>query len=664
MASAMSQQYAFRSQKSLGLVGGSPDYETVKGFEAPEATARTYTYSPDGRLFAYLLPNCVRIHYAESAELLRELPFPNIIEISFSPRGTYISTWERVVKLENDAQHKNLRVFSVSSGEELASFTQKAQSGWELQFTISESHAVRLVGQEIQVFHPADWSKGVVDKVRLEGVSAISLSPGLNPFIAVFIAGKNGQPANIRVYSLLTLSGSHTCSKTTFRADNAQFKWNTIGTQVLALVRTDVDQTNKSYYGESRLYLLSSSGTFDCQVTTTKEGPIHDFAWSPNSKEFGVVCGYTPMSAVLFDSRVKIIHDFGTAPQNFISFNPQGRLIALAGFGNMSGKINVYDRRSCEKIAEVDAPNTTFFEWSPCGRFMFTATLSPRLRVDNGIKIWHCSGPLMHVQLIDELYQASWRPIPVDSVGAFPQAIPPAPSPSPSVALFNAGAKPISSKPMGTYRPPGARGLEASSVYKREDSEPNSGANTPNRPHNRSPGPGANGYGGPGSGRGRGRYVPGAAPASPTPARGGGAKKHTRTKRNKADKKQDGKAEKEPSGEAENEPSGEATPLDGAEGEEQLPQATVTELQAAAAAVVENAGATQDAPVVDDNALEALSKQMRNLRKKLKAIDDLKDRQNKGERLEDTQVKKIGTESDIRRKLDDLSLQSGIPVGS
>ena len=140
----------------------------MKGFEAPEVTSRTYCYSPDGRLFAYVLPSwsvprpciaviaaeiwptnfSVRIHYAESAELLRELELPNIVEISFSPRGTYISTWERLgmqimhwvsflfslihpVKVENDAQHKNLRVFSVSTGEELAAFTQKAQGGWE-----------------------------------------------------------------------------------------------------------------------------------------------------------------------------------------------------------------------------------------------------------------------------------------------------------------------------------------------------------------------------------------------------------------------------------------------------------------------------------------------------------------------------------------------------
>ena len=94
------------------------------------------------------------------------------------------------VKLEDGSQHKNLRVFSVSTGEELISFTQKSQESWDLQYTISESHAIRLVSSDIQVFRPAEWSKGIVDKLRVEGATSISLSPGLNPSVAVFVAEK------------------------------------------------------------------------------------------------------------------------------------------------------------------------------------------------------------------------------------------------------------------------------------------------------------------------------------------------------------------------------------------------------------------------------------------------------------------------------------------
>ena len=116
-----------RAQKSLGLVGGTPNYANVDNFQAPDVAVRTYQYSSDGRLYAYAIPTGVRIFQAEGAQLLQELSLPNIVEINFSPRGTYLSTWERPVKFEDGTQHKNLRVFSVSTGEELIAFTQKSQ---------------------------------------------------------------------------------------------------------------------------------------------------------------------------------------------------------------------------------------------------------------------------------------------------------------------------------------------------------------------------------------------------------------------------------------------------------------------------------------------------------------------------------------------------------
>jgi translation initiation factor 2A len=103
-----------------------------------------------------------------------------------------------------------------------------------------------------------------------------------------------GQPASIKIYGLLTLSGAPTCQKTFFKADKSQIKWNAIGTQVLVLTQTEVDNSGKSYYGETGgLYLLSAAGNFDCRPPLDKEGGIHDFSWSPNAKEFGVIYGCT-----------------------------------------------------------------------------------------------------------------------------------------------------------------------------------------------------------------------------------------------------------------------------------------------------------------------------------------------------------------------------------
>ncbi|KAI6037801.1 eukaryotic translation initiation factor eIF2A-domain-containing protein [Pisolithus marmoratus] len=672
-----SQQYAFRAQKRLGLVHGTPAYSPVTGFADPGVPARTCQYSNDGRLFAYALPTSVRIFQAENATLVQELNIPNVVELNFSPRGTYISTWERPVKLEDGTQHKNLRVFSVSTGEELIAFSQKSQENWDIQYTVSESHAVRLVAQEIQVFKPAEWSKGIIDKLRVENAAMISVSPGLNPSIAVFVAEKKGAPASVKIYGLLALSPTPTSSKTFYKADRTQIKWNELGTQALIVTQTEVDNSNMSYYGETSLYLLSAAGNFDCRVTLDKDGPIHDVAWSPNSKEFGVVYGYMPAKAMLFDSRVRTLHDFGSSPINTISFNPQSRLLLLAGFGNLAGKIDVFDRRSLTKLCTIDAPNTSYCSWSPCGRFLLTAVLSPRLRVDNGIKVWHCSGPLVHVQPIDELYQAGWRPTPVDQVPPFPPTIPQAPPPSESVSSVEANSgKSPSAKPAGAYRPPGLRGLATPTIFKREDE-----GGTPVRSGN---GNGANGTPTRGYGRGSGtpqgtnganggrRYVPGAPSRTPSTGAGGtttpggsgtgattaGGDTAAEKKRKKKELKK-AKASAVGNGDVS---SGVVTPTGGGE---VRPSVDVSRSARPSVDVVNGSNGVvaggPTTPITPKESAESdmAAKKIRNLNKKLKAIDELKEKAKRGDRLEATQLKKIDGEADIRKELDALVLLTG-----
>lgn len=64
-----------------------------------------------------------------------------------------------------------------------------------------------------------------------------------------------------------------------------------------------------------------------------------------------------------------------------------------------------------------------------------TATLSPRLRVDNGVKIWWCGGQLLHIHLQEELYSATFKPSLINNTPSFPSVLPSAPEPNASVAL-------------------------------------------------------------------------------------------------------------------------------------------------------------------------------------------------------------------------------------
>ena len=146
-------------------------------------------------------------------------------------------------------------------------------------------------------------------------------------------------------------------------------------------------------------------------VTLRKEGPIHDVQWSPRGDEFVVVFGVSPPEACLFNLKCEVTHSFGEAPRNTISWSPHARFLALAGFGNMSGELSFYDRKSLKCLATVDAHMTVNYGWSADSKYFLTAILFPRLRVDNGYRVWSCNGGLMHEEKLDELTFASWRPV-------------------------------------------------------------------------------------------------------------------------------------------------------------------------------------------------------------------------------------------------------------
>ena len=58
--------------------------------------------------------------------------------------------------------------------------------------------------------------------------------------------------------------------KNFFKGDKVQLKWNAQGTSLIVLAQTEVDKSNKSYYGETTLYLLSANGGFDSRIDLGK----------------------------------------------------------------------------------------------------------------------------------------------------------------------------------------------------------------------------------------------------------------------------------------------------------------------------------------------------------------------------------------------------------
>lgn len=59
-----------------------------------------------------------------------------------------------------------------------------------IQFTEDEARAIRIVTNEVHIYNPADFGAGIIDKLRLEGVTSFNVSPGRSPSLGLFVAEK------------------------------------------------------------------------------------------------------------------------------------------------------------------------------------------------------------------------------------------------------------------------------------------------------------------------------------------------------------------------------------------------------------------------------------------------------------------------------------------
>ncbi|KAI4204254.1 MAG: hypothetical protein LQ350_001234 [Teloschistes chrysophthalmus] len=641
----------------------------------------------------------VTIVDASTGHIVTTLPAQNVFELGFPPLGSFLITWQRPSKDENGDAIKNLKVWSVLEGHEAGPeedehsvagrFVQKSQTGWNLQYTYDERYCARIVSNEVQFYQSEDLGT-VWNKLHVDGVSDFAISPGKNHSIAVFVPERKGQPAAVKVYNVPEFA-SPVSQKNFYKGDKVQLKWNNEGTGLIVLAQTEVDKSGKSYYGETTLYLLSVNGEFDSRIELDKDGPIHDVSWSPNSKEFGVVYGYMPAKSTIFNTRARATHSFPLGPRNTINFSPHGRFVLLAGFGNLAGQMDIYDlEKNYTKICTVEASNASVCEWSPDGEHILTATTSPRLRVDNGVRIWHISGGLMYNEDLQELYHVTWRPQnatmqplenPLDAI----------PTPHTS-ALAYLGTVKTPSKPAGAYRPPGARGQVTPLAFKREDE--GGAAYVSNG--SLSLGLGTNGFGKP-----RKREVPGAELVTEdgnnnTAAAAADADEQLSKAALKNKKKREAKKAKDavekatglaptpdnalpasipsPSrsperkdrrghernrsrGHVDPRPSSKQGQRDARRSREQHPNRPTP-------APKTNGVAQQQPPASEPlpdltvtspgGAGTPQDKKIRALLKKLRAIDELKMRRAGGEKLEGTQIKKMDTEDEVRRELEGL----------
>jgi len=143
---------------------------------------------------------------------------------------------------------------------------------------------------------------------------------------------------------------------------------------------------------------------------------VHDVQWNPNGSEFALAYGAMPFPKVsLFDLKSNKTADIERVEaRNKLYYDRHGRILCVGGFGSLNGDMDFWDLTSPElrKVGHANAFSSSFQQWCPNSYHFLTGIVSPRVKVDNGVKIFTYQGALVYEECFTELYKVEWSPCP------------------------------------------------------------------------------------------------------------------------------------------------------------------------------------------------------------------------------------------------------------
>lgn len=429
---------------------------------------RVIGFSDDGSLLAYCNGTVLKVLNLADGSVFYQADKQKTLEIVISPNNRYMATWEQFYTTPSNPQgSNNFEIVDMQTNTVVTSMIHKNQTGWTPLWTKDELVCGRVVTNEVQFYTDGDFRKAST-KLYLQNVTSFLISPSAQPpyMVAAYVQGKKGQPSAVRLFQYPNFGeGCAIANKSFFKADKVDIIWNKKGTALVILVSSDKDTTGASYYGEQSLHFMNAQGESNI-IHLEKRGPIYSVDWNPNSSQFCVVYGYMPAKATLFDLKCEPIFDFGTGPRNICTFNPQGNILCICGFGNLNGYMEMWNVDGRKMVAKPQAIDTTYMEWCPDGQHLVTSTCAPRLRIGNGYKIWHYTGKVLQsfdVPKGAELWQTKWQSQPASM---FP------------VPKIQSGV--TDGPKAAAYRPPSARGTAEKKLVIHEDELPQNQKNAQN----------------------------------------------------------------------------------------------------------------------------------------------------------------------------------------
>jgi len=441
-------------------------------------------FSSDGArvMWTGALGTPIEVRMVSDGTVMCTVPCKDSDDMFFSPLGTFCVTWSPMKKgTATKEPPPNLCVWRlVKNGEATleAGFHLKKQAKDALQWSCDEAICTRMNTNEVHILNGHNPGGHIITKVYHKNVTCFCLgkwhstadSSSKTTHIMVFTPEDKGKPARVAAYPILLKNDGSVdvlekcAERTVFSANEAKLLFSPSGKACLVHTHADVDTSGESYFGATGLFVVSMDGKLAEQVDRSKAGPVYDVQWSPVDDVFVVAAGTMPAHCTLYNDKAVREFEFGAAHRNTISWSPHGRFLCLAGFGNLAGDMDFYDVHRRKPFGSASSHCAVSYGWSPDSRYFMTATLAPRMNVDNGLKIfkYNGAGPVMTLDASELAYVCTWRPA---STGIY-EGRPP--SPGSRRVQGAAGTDTSTTEKPAAYRPPGARESIVSQMMRNE----------------------------------------------------------------------------------------------------------------------------------------------------------------------------------------------------
>ncbi|KAM9813122.1 eukaryotic translation initiation factor 2A isoform 1-T1 [Syngnathus typhle] len=247
---------AVRESGGTSLFCGPPTCQEHAAFTRDPRASQCLTFSSDGSRLAWCNGKVVSVARTSDASPVATLELPKTAMLRFSPLANILVTWQPYTKSGEAAQgDANLRLWELPGGSLLKGLFQKKADAWCPSWSQDEKMAVRMVSNELHFFEDNNFNV-IANKLHVQKIANFELSPGAHPSkVCVYVPGSKGAPSFVRLfqYPRLAEPGAALASKSFFKADRVNMQWNNKDLPAGAQSRLDITlKTRKTFWRSPR----------------------------------------------------------------------------------------------------------------------------------------------------------------------------------------------------------------------------------------------------------------------------------------------------------------------------------------------------------------------------------------------------------------------------